>query len=115
MPTGKVLRFDPDKGYGFIASDSGGQDVFLHVSDLARGTDPQAIRTGARVSFEEEDAGRGPKAANVRLDGAAPLPAGKITVDQAASIWTDASQAGYEAFLMVLQDKGLLQLAVSGA
>ncbi|MEU3183963.1 cold shock domain-containing protein [Streptomyces sp. NPDC006923] len=81
MVAGRVIRFDATRGYGFIAPETGGEDVFLHVNDLLI---PESyVRAGLEVEFETEDGGRGLKASSVRLaerSGApqpvrAPLPA----------------------------------------
>lgn len=51
MPTGKVKWFNKTKGFGFIAPDEGGKDVFVHISALERsGVDNLA--DDQKVSFE---------------------------------------------------------------
>ena len=51
VPTGKVKWFNETKGYGFIAPDSGGTDVFVHVSAVERaGYSSQA--EGAKVTYD---------------------------------------------------------------
>ena len=69
MVAGRVVRFDGVRGYGFIAPDHGGEDVFLHVNDLL--IPESAVRSGLAVEFEVEDGGRGLKASSVRLAGGA--------------------------------------------
>lgn len=65
MAVGRVVRFDTARGYGFIAPESGGEDVFLHVNDLLI---PEAfVRSGLAVEFEVGHGGRGLKASSVRL------------------------------------------------
>ncbi|WP_377268609.1 cold-shock protein [Peterkaempfera sp. SMS 1(5)a] len=65
MVAGRVVRFDGARGYGFIAPDHGGEDVFLHVNDMLI---PEAyVRSGLAVEFEIEDGDRGLKALSVRL------------------------------------------------
>ncbi|MER6996987.1 cold shock domain-containing protein [Streptomyces sp. NPDC000410] len=72
MAAGRVVRFDGTRGYGFIAPDSGGDDVFLHVNDLLI---PESyIRSGLEVEFEIEDGDRGLKASSVRLAHGAEAP-----------------------------------------
>lgn len=72
--TGKVVRFDEVRGYGFITPDAGGEDVFLHANDLE--LDKRHARSGARVSFEIEEGERGKFATQVRSssDGATARP-----------------------------------------
>ena len=51
MTTGKIKWFNPAKGYGFIENDTGGKDVFLHVSALEK-AGIETLQEGQAVSFE---------------------------------------------------------------
>jgi CspA family cold shock protein len=51
MATGTVKWFNATKGYGFIAPDDGGKDVFLHVSALER-AGLRSVQEGQKLSFE---------------------------------------------------------------
>jgi CspA family cold shock protein len=51
MPTGTVKFFNADKGYGFIAPEGGGTDIFLHISALeAAGI--RSVSEGDRLSYD---------------------------------------------------------------
>lgn len=73
MATGRVLQFDDVRGYGFIAADDGGEDVFLH-SSVFEG-DPRTLIPGSRVEFQTMAGDRGRKAfaAHLANNGSVPL------------------------------------------
>lgn len=51
MPTGEVVFFNNDRGYGFIEPDDGGDDVFVHISAVFKAKMDTLYR-GRRVSYE---------------------------------------------------------------
>ncbi|MNL76496.1 Cold shock protein CspA [compost metagenome] len=61
---GAVKFFNSERGFGFIAPDQGGADVFLHVSSLSR-SGLQPPMDGQRVRFSIRAGKKGPEAANV--------------------------------------------------
>ena len=63
--TGRVIRFDNVRGFGFITPDGGGDDVFLHASDLEM--EKSSARSDAWVSFGVAQGERGQYATSVRL------------------------------------------------
>jgi CspA family cold shock protein len=68
MATGSVKFFTSSKGFGFIAPDEGGNDVFVHISELER-SGLSGLNDGDKVSFESKmDPKKGkPNAVNVKL------------------------------------------------
>lgn len=65
MPVfGKVKWFDGKKGFGFIESEDGSGDVFVHYADIA-GEGYRTLHQGDRVQFELESTAKGKKATQV--------------------------------------------------
>lgn len=69
--SGKVVHYDPNRGFGFLSPEAGGEDVFLHINDI-QGLDEGQLRPGAKVEFDVEDTDRGAKAMNVKVTEEAP-------------------------------------------
>ncbi len=58
MATGTVKWFNPDKGYGFIQPDTGGNDVFVHISAVeAAGL--RTLNDNAKITYELVEDRRG--------------------------------------------------------
>ncbi|WAC57961.1 cold-shock protein [Gordonia sp. SL306] len=75
---GKVVHYDANRGFGFLAPDAGGADVFLHINDID--IDENALKPGAKVAFDIEETDRGTKAVNVAVTESASAddaPAGR--------------------------------------
>lgn len=64
MATGTVKWFNESKGFGFIAQDNGGGDVFVHFSAI-EGSGFKTLAEGQRVTFQVEQGPKGPKASKV--------------------------------------------------
>ena len=60
---GRVKWFSDARGYGFIVPDAGGEDVFVHISNIADG---RPLSDGQRVSFVVGHGRKGPEARDVR-------------------------------------------------
>ena len=68
MATGTVKWFNDDKGFGFISADDGSKDLFVHHSAIA-GDGHRSLNEGDKVSFDEEEGDKGPRAVNVQVTG----------------------------------------------
>jgi cold shock protein len=64
MTVGTVKWFNADKGYGFIAPESG-EDIFVHFSAI-QSTGYRSLDEGQTVEFDITQGQKGPQAANVR-------------------------------------------------
>jgi CspA family cold shock protein len=62
---GTVKWFNAEKGYGFIAVEGGGADVFVHYSAIAT-SGYRSLDEGQKVEFDVTQGQKGPQAENVR-------------------------------------------------
>ena len=65
MTMGTVKFFNTAKGYGFIAPDGGGKDVFVHATAL-EAAGMRVLNEGQKVSFDVQPDARGSKAVNLK-------------------------------------------------
>lgn len=65
MATGVVKWFNDSKGFGFIAPDAGGQDLFAHFADI-QSTGYRSLFENQKVEFDVKDGPKGPQACNIK-------------------------------------------------
>ena len=66
MASGTVKWFNDSKGYGFIAPEDGGKDLFVHHSSIS-GDGFKTLAEGAKVEYESRQGDKGPEATKVVL------------------------------------------------
>jgi cold shock protein len=66
VATGTVKWFNATKGFGFIQPDSGGKDVFVHISAVEK-AGLSSLNEGAKVSYEEKENRGKTSAENLRV------------------------------------------------
>ncbi len=65
ITTGTVKWFNDEKGFGFIAQDNGGPDVFAHFRQIT-GDGFKSLAEGQRVEFKVTQGQKGPQAEDIR-------------------------------------------------
>jgi CspA family cold shock protein len=65
MAQGTVKWFNGDKGFGFIAQEGGGDDVFVHFSAIQT-SGFRTLDENQKVEFDIKQGPKGPQAENVR-------------------------------------------------
>lgn len=66
MSTGRVITWKNERGFGFIKPDEGGEDVFVHYTDIVSDEKRRNLTEGQAVSFEMVEGRRGVQAVEVR-------------------------------------------------
>jgi CspA family cold shock protein len=66
MATGTVKWFNDAKGYGFIAPEDGGKDLFVHHTQIL-GEGFKTLAENAKVTYEAREGQKGPEATNVAV------------------------------------------------
>lgn len=65
MATGTVKWFNSEKGFGFIAPDDGGEDLFAHFSEI-QGSGYRSLEDNQKVEFDVTQGQKGLQAAKIR-------------------------------------------------
>lgn len=64
--TGIVKWFNEGKGFGFIAPDGGGKDLFAHFKEI-QGSGFKTLLENQRVEYEVTQGQKGPQASNIKV------------------------------------------------
>jgi CspA family cold shock protein len=65
--TGVIKKIVKERGFGFITSDDGGDDIFFHRSRLAEKVFFEDLREGEEVQFQVRPGEKGPQAFDLKL------------------------------------------------
>lgn len=65
MTIGTVKFFNPGRGFGFVAPEGGGKDVFVHVSAV-EAAGMRVLAEGQRISFDTQSDAKGARAVNLK-------------------------------------------------
>ena len=66
MASGTIGRYFDQKGFGFIKPDAGEKDLFVHILEV-KTEGVSSLTEGQRVTYEEIEGQKGPKAVNVEI------------------------------------------------
>jgi CspA family cold shock protein len=84
MPSGTVVWFNETRGYGFIQPQTGGRDVFVHLSAVRR-SGLLSLHPGQRVAFETVRGRQGLEVIELRLLGEPHASRGRLAATAAAA------------------------------
>lgn len=92
MRQSTVKWFDAKKGYGFITHPDGGEDIFVHYSDIESDDDFKTLHADQQVQFELNDGPKGLNASNVgALDEAPPTEDQSSSTDEVEDNWAEST------------------------
>jgi CspA family cold shock protein len=92
VPHGTVRWFDPERGFGFLALEDAGADLFVHASEIVGDAGTRLLREGQVVEFEVGEGPRGPQALRVRVTG--DVAPGAVTGVLGTVVWYEPGK-GY--------------------
>jgi cold shock protein len=105
MAQGAVLKFNEERGFGFIAAEDGGKDVFLHVKALARPEDASLLKPDVLVSYSFTEGPQGRRAKQVRII----RPGGRDLAEliSRAAVQFDELSTTMDALIAAAREQGL--------
>jgi cold shock CspA family protein len=65
VPAGRIVRLDPERGFGFLVS-ADGSEIYFHRNSVL-GDKFSRLSVGSKVAFVAEDGDKGPQASTVRI------------------------------------------------